>query len=219
MSPLRWALVPLLAASTALFVVGVIAERSSTDAHTEPASAHDGESGEAAREPAGAREEGEASSAGEAGHAEAAAGKTHTDTNEAVLGVDIESTPLIVLAVVLGLVLPALVATRFGRLPDVLAAVAAVALVWAALDVREVVHQLDGSRTGIAVVAIVVAVLHFAVALLAGAMAGAGGSRMAVRPVALARSPRDRPLRRVVHRRRYRRDRRCLPRVGRDQGR
>jgi hypothetical protein len=173
-SPLRWALVPLLVASTALFVVGVIAERSSTDAHTEAASAHDGESGEAARGAAGAHEEGEASSAGEAGHAEAAAGETHTDTNEAVLGVDIESTPLIVLAVVLGLALAALVATRFGRLPAVLAAVAAVALAWAALDVREVVHQLDESRTGIAVVAIVVAVLHFAVALLAGAMAARG---------------------------------------------
>ena len=171
MSPLRWALVALLVASTALFAVGVMAERSSTDAHTEPASAHVGESGEAARERTGAHEEREGSSAGEAGDAEPAAGEPHTDTNEAVLGVDIESTPLIVLAVVFGLALAALAATRFGRLLAVLAAVAAVALAWAALDMREVVHQLDESRTGTAVVATLVTALHFAVALLAGAMA------------------------------------------------
>jgi hypothetical protein len=170
-SPLRWTLVALLVGSTALFAVAVIAEHSSTEPYTGPASAHVGESGEAAGEPANAHEEGEGSNAGEAGHAEGTAGETHTDTNEAVLGVDIESTPLIVLAVVFGLALAALAATRFGRLPAVLVAVAAVALAWAALDVREVVHQLDESRTGIAVVAIVVAVLHLAVALLAGAMA------------------------------------------------
>jgi hypothetical protein len=115
-SPLRWTLVALLVASTALFAVGLIAERSSTDAHTEPASAHVGESGEAARGRTSAHEEREGSSAGEAGHAEGAAGETHADRNEAVRGVDIESTPLIVLAVVLGLALAALAATRFGRL-------------------------------------------------------------------------------------------------------
>ena len=43
-----------------------------------------------------------------------------------------------------------------------LIAVALIAIAWAALDVREVVHQLDESRTGIAVIAIAVAVLHLA---------------------------------------------------------
>jgi hypothetical protein len=173
-SGLRWTLVALLVASTALFAVGVIAERSSTDEHSKPASAHVGESGEAAGEPAGAHEEGEGSSASEAGHAEGAAGDTGTETNEAVLGVDIESTPLIVLAVIAGLGLAALAATPFGRRPAVLLAVALIALAWAALDVREVVHQLDESRSGIAVVALVVAVVHLTVALLAGAMAVRG---------------------------------------------
>jgi hypothetical protein len=166
-SPLRWTLVALLVASTALFAVGVIAERSSTDAPSEPASAHVGESGE----PAGAHESGEGSSGGEAGHAEGPAGETHADANEAVLGLNTESTPLIVLAWIVGLGLAALAATRFGRLPAVLLAVALIALAWAALDVREVVHQLDESRTGIAVLAAIVAVLHLAAGLLAGAMA------------------------------------------------
>lgn len=170
MSPLRWTLVALLVASTALFTVGVIAERSSTDTHTEPASTQVGESGEPTGAPAGAHEEGEGSSAGEAGHAETAAGETRAEENETLLGVDVESTPLIVLAAIVGLGLAALAASRFGRRPAVLLAVAVIAFAWAALDVREVVHQLDESRTGIAVVAIVVAVLHLAAALLAGVL-------------------------------------------------
>jgi hypothetical protein len=116
-SRLRWTLVALLVASTALFAVGVIAERSSTDEHSEPASAQIGERGEAASEPAGAHEEGEGSSTGEAGHAETAAGDTDTKTDEAVLGVNVESTPPIVLAVIVGLALAAVAATRLGRLP------------------------------------------------------------------------------------------------------
>jgi hypothetical protein len=157
-SRLRWTVVALLVASTALFAVGVIAERSSTDAHSDPASVHVGEG----------------LSANEAGHTETAARDTDTETNEAVLGVNIESTPLLALAVILGLGLAVLTATRLGRPPAVLLALAVIALAWVALDVREVVHQLDESRTGIAIIAIVVAVLHLTVALLAGAMAVRG---------------------------------------------
>jgi hypothetical protein len=162
MSPRRWTLVALLVASTALFAVAVIVERSNSDTHTEPTSAHVGEAGEV---PAGEHAEG-----GE-GHDETTAGDAHTATNEAVLGVNIESTPLIVLAVIFGLALAALAAAPFGGLPAVLLAVALIALAWAALDVREVVHQLDESRTGIALLAIIVAVLHLATAQLAGRIA------------------------------------------------
>jgi hypothetical protein len=52
-----------------------------------------------------------------------------------------------------------------------LLAIAAVALVWAILDVREVVHQLDESRTGVALIAMVVAVLHLAAAAVSGHLA------------------------------------------------
>jgi hypothetical protein len=85
-----------------------------------------------------------------------------------VLGVDAESTPLLVLAVLAGLALSVAAASELGRRRNFLLAVVVIALAWAALDVREVMHQIDESRAGIAAVAIAVAVLH----LLAGAVAG-----------------------------------------------
>jgi hypothetical protein len=141
-SPLRWILVALLVASTALFAVGVIAERSDAG---EPATVH-------------------SESADEGAHADKnAAG----DSREVVLGVDVESTPLVVVAVIVGLALAVLAATRLGELAGVLAAIALIALAWAALDVREVLHQADESRTAVALVAATVAALHLAVAPVA----------------------------------------------------
>lgn len=52
-----------------------------------------------------------------------------------------------------------------------LLAVAAIALAWAALDVREVVHQLDESNTGLVLIAIGIAILHAAAAGLAARLA------------------------------------------------
>jgi hypothetical protein len=146
-SPVRWALVVLLAASTILFAVGVIAERSPAT-HAE---ASNGESGEAA-----------------AARDEAAESASEADEDERLLGIDLESTPLVVLAVLAGLGLAVLAATRVGRASGFLLAVAVIALVWAVLDIREVAHQLDESRTGIALVAIAVAVLHLATAVISG---------------------------------------------------
>jgi hypothetical protein len=171
MSPLRWTLVALLVASTALFAVGVIAERSSRDTHTEPAAAHASETGGESGEPAGAHGEGGASQAtasGEAGHVESGTG--HTES-ERLLGVDVESTPLVVLAVLAGLALAALAASRIGLRHGFLLAVVVIGLAWAALDIREVVHQLDESRTGVAVVAMAVAALHLTVAAISGRLA------------------------------------------------
>ena len=153
MSPLRWALVALLVASTALFAAGAIAERSDAGGHREVAGAEVGEHQEGAE--AGERQEG-AEAAGE---------------DESLLGIDLESTPLIGLAAVVGLGLAALAATRYGRIRAFLGLVAAIAIAWAALDVREFLHQLDESRTGIAVVAITVAILHVAAAAVSGRLA------------------------------------------------
>ncbi len=174
MSPLRRTLVALLVASTALFAVGVIAEHS-TDTHTEPAAAHAAETGGESGESAGAHGEGgasEATASGEAGHAETSgeSGAAHAE-GERLLGVDVESTPLVVLAVLAGLALAALAASRIGLLRGFLFTVVVIALAWAALDIREVVHQLDESRTGIAVVAIAVAALHLTVAVISGRLA------------------------------------------------
>jgi hypothetical protein len=174
MSPLRWTLVALLFASTALFAVGVIAERSSKDTHTEPAAAHAEETGGEGGEPAGAHGEGggsEATTSGETGHVKPA---TEHDEPERLLGVDVESAPLVVLAVLEGLALAALAASRIGLRRGFLLTVVVIALAWAALDIREVVHQLDESRTGIAVVAMTVAALHLAVAAIC--------ERLATRP-------------------------------------
>lgn len=171
MSPLRWTLVALLVASTALFAVGVIAERSSTDTHTEPAAAHAAETGGESGEAAGAHSEGggsEATTSGKTGHAESA---TEHAERERLLGVDVESTPLVVLAVLGGLALAALAASRVGLRRGFLLTVVVIGLAWAALDIREVVHQLDESRTGVAVVAMAVAALHLAVAAISGRLA------------------------------------------------
>jgi Flp pilus assembly protein TadB len=163
MSRLRWTLVALLVASTALFAVGVSLERSDEDTHDEPATeltrASAGEHAE------GAGEEGERRRAEPAGHSE-------SGESDTVLGVDVESTQLVVLAVLAGLALAALVASRFGRLRGALLAVAAIALAWAVLDVREVVHQVDESNTGIAIVAALVTVLHVAAAATAARLSG-----------------------------------------------
>jgi hypothetical protein len=140
---LRLTLIALLVVSTALFAAGAIAERSSrADEHAEPAVHESGES------PA------EAESAG-----------------ERLLGIDTESTPLLVLAVIGGLALAALAATRRGRLASVLLAIAVIAVIWAALDAREAVHQLDEARTGIAAIAIVVAAGHLSAAAIAARLA------------------------------------------------
>jgi uncharacterized membrane protein YdbT with pleckstrin-like domain len=90
---MRWTLVALLTASTVLLAVGVIAERSSTDRHAEPAAARAAESRSEAAEPEDAHEGDEA---------------------ERLLGVEVESTPLVLLAVVGGLALAALAATSVG---------------------------------------------------------------------------------------------------------
>ena len=153
---MRGLLVVLLVLSTALFAAGVIAERASGDEHAgtpagEEVQAHTGEESATHSEEPG-------------------------EENEAVLGIDLESTPLVVLAVVVGLVAAALAATRYGTVPGFLGAVAVVALAWAVLDVREVFHQLDESQTGIAIVAAVVAALHLGVAAVSGRLAQRTGA-------------------------------------------
>lgn len=163
MAPLRLTLVALLATATIPFAIGVIAERSTGETHSEPATAEIGEP------ESGHAEAGESGESAEAGHSEQA---TEEAEDERVLGVDVESTPLIVLAVLVGLGLAAAAATPLGRLRGFLLAVAVIALAWAALDVREAVHQLDESQTAIAVLALLVAALHLAASAVSGRLAG-----------------------------------------------
>jgi len=78
---------------------------------------------------------------------------------------------MIALAIIGGLALTILTLSPLGAVRTVLLALALGALAWSALDVREVVHQANESRTDLAIVAGVVAALHAAAAALAAWLA------------------------------------------------
>jgi hypothetical protein len=140
-------LLPLLiAAASVLFAIGAAIEPSNH--HDEGVSAESAEHVEGESAEAHAQEAGGES--GEAG-----------DENEDLFGVDVESTPLVVLAVVGSLALALAAYVRPGWRP-LLLVIAIAMLAFAALDVRELVHQLDESNGGVAVIAAVVAALHLA---------------------------------------------------------
>ena len=163
-------LVALIVAATAAFVVGVVLERHQTANEPRETPAHRAaEAGTESR----TGESGESEPTGEAAAHPAPGGRA--ESSEKLLGVDPESTGLLVVAVVVSLLLAAAVSWRGGS-PLVLAVVAAAMAAFCALDIREVVHQVSESRTGLAVLAGVVAALHGAAALVAGrAAAGARG--------------------------------------------
>lgn len=144
---LRWLLAVLLASSTVLFAVGVALERNSADTHATGVEERRGEAHSEAAEQA------------ERAAAQAAEG-------ERVAGIDLESTPLVVLAVAFGLALTVAVLTRLGQDRRVLVAIGLVMLAWAVLDGAEVAHRLEESNGGIAALASVVAVLHLAAAVV-----------------------------------------------------
>jgi hypothetical protein len=85
------------------------------------------------------------------------------------LGVDVEAAPFVALAAVASLAL-ALAAWLRPRAAALLALVAVAMLAFALLDVREVFHQVDESRTGLALLAGAVAALHAGAAAVAGRM-------------------------------------------------
>ena len=168
---LRVVPVGLLVAATAAFVVGVSVERAQGENHVEPASAVEGEAGEASH----AGEAGEAGDAGhqsgEAAHAEESAG-AHADEggSETFLGIDFEAVPFIVLAAAFSLALAVAVWLRPGSRP-LLVLVALAMVAFTALDVRDVVHQLDEDNGGLALLAAAVAALHLGAATIAVTLA------------------------------------------------
>ena len=194
MTTARRVLVGLILAATAAFVVGVVLERheSRNEAAETPAQraaehatsgttsqhSESGESGEGGGESAEHRDSGESgerashketsetTNATIRGESTTTETTTHSEASEKLLGVNPESTGLLVVAVVASLLLAAGV-WWLGTSPLVLGAVAVAMAVFGALDVREVVHQADESRTGLMLLAALVAVLHFAAAALA----------------------------------------------------
>jgi hypothetical protein len=102
-----------------------------------------------------------------------------------LLGVNPEALSLVIIAVIVSVLLAA--AIWFRRITLVLVAIAVFGLVFAALDVREVLHQVDESRTNLIVIAGVLIGLHLLVAGLAAVGLLAGPARR--RPTADDRSP------------------------------
>ena len=154
---LQGGLVVLLVGSAILFLVGSTIERNHR--HHEAAAKSSEVSG------------GEKSTSGETGGEGSKPSESHTqptsgEAGAKILGVNTESLALSIVAVLLSFVLAGVV--WLGRWPRlVLLAVFGFGLVFAAGDGRELVHQLDESNTGLASVAVILLVLHLAVAGLA----------------------------------------------------
>ncbi len=150
--PARWWLSALLLAGAALFTVGAVRERSSGDHHLETAA------------PAST---GVAAETGDEG-AEATASATirpATESSEGtVLGINPESTALVVLAVAASAALAA--ALLRWRRREVVFATIAFAGLFTVFDVAEVFHQSERSRTGLLLVALAVAFTHAGSTLL-----------------------------------------------------
>ena len=141
----------LLAMATVFFLWGSFAERSShpdTSTGTKATTGQHTEGGESAAQ-----------------HASEGNTPGVTETEYRPLGINLESTPLIVAAAVISFGLAGLVAFRPGR--TVLLLVVFVASGFVALEIVEVVHQANVSKTGLLVLALIAAVLHAAVAVLA----------------------------------------------------
>ena len=160
--PLRAWLAALLVASALLFFAGIYLERGTTATETPVSTV-----------PSGNPEASPAEGGGEAGHSDApaasAGGAGETDVEHAAearpFGIDLESPILVGAAIVISLVL-ALAALRMTS-PLVPVAIVGFALLVMLFDLLEVNHQLGASRSGIALIAGILAALHFVTALLA----------------------------------------------------
>jgi hypothetical protein len=136
----------LLLASTAFFVMGVVQEhrRTESEQHRISEGAHADEGAQRAEETPDPNSE---------------LPPSLHDT-ESVFGIDLEATWLIGLAGAVSVLLA--LAVLVARSRALLLVVAAVCIVFVALDVREVVHQLDSSSAGLVVIAVVTALGHLA---------------------------------------------------------
>lgn len=155
----------LFGIATILFVWGAFAERSGHDAETKRHSTPGGEqagNGESAEQ-----------RANETG-SNATATEASGETEYRPLGIDLESTPLVVAAAAMSLLVAALVAFRPSRVT--LLAVVIVGAGFTALELLEVIHQADQNRIGLLILALAAGILHAAAALLAASslLANAG---------------------------------------------
>jgi hypothetical protein len=171
----------MLVLATIVFVIGIAVERSVAGEASEvrpaetAATSGNEASEEAAEEGAEGHDESEEAeeaneAEGEGADARAAEGaEPHSEEREAsetILGINPESTGAIAVAVVISLLLAATL--WFWGTPAVLGTAIVFALFFAALDLREVAHQVSEARSGLAALALLAAVLHVGVAAVAG---------------------------------------------------
>lgn len=142
---MRWLLGTLLIAAAALFAIGIATEG---DVHDETVASVEASEHDEATEAAAHNERAEAS-----------------ETGEQIFGLNLESTPLVVLAVIISLALAAATWRTDHKL--ILLVTGLFAAGFAVLDVAEFSHQIKQSAATIAVIAAIIAVLHAAAALLA----------------------------------------------------
>lgn len=154
----------VIVVATIGFAIGVSIEKSETHSESgETAAQLEAEGAESTE-----AEESEEAHAGEAGVTES---EGESEESEELLGINLESTPLVVLAIIGSLVLAAAAWLR----PDLgwlLSLVAVAMLAFAVLDVREVFAKLDEDESGLAALAGLVAALHLVAAGIAGRMIG-----------------------------------------------
>jgi hypothetical protein len=155
----------LFVVTAALFVIGVSTEpghNESTEA-TETTAARS--EGAEATEPEGAHDEGsdETSESGEEPHSEG------TGEDETVLGIDVESRVNVTLAVIVSLALA--IGLWFRPVRPVAITAVVFAVLFAVLDIAEVIHQLDDDQTGAAALAAVIAAGHVLAAGASGVVA------------------------------------------------
>ena len=174
----RWLLSSLLIAGAALFAIGVAAERNATDTHTETGTetVNTSETGTKATAPTGEVAE---AGGGEVAHIDETIGEGtapkaepageaagHSESSsETFLGLNLESTPLVIIAAAASTTLAVLNWRRNVR--ALLVATMAFALVLAVFDIAEVAHQIKESRAGLALLAATIALVHVAVTIVA----------------------------------------------------
>jgi hypothetical protein len=164
MKVVRVVVAALLAASAVVFAIGVSVERSQSTHHDETApsagagATPQGAEGSAAREAAEKKPRVATDQA-------ASATETGGESTEKVFGINTESVGLVVAVVIASLLLAAIALAV--RSPLVLGIIIVVALAAAVFDAREIAHQLDESRNGVATLAALTMTLHLLAALVA----------------------------------------------------
>lgn len=153
-SRFRVSMAVLLLLGSAVFAIGVAVERSDGDHHQESTS-----------QELGAPEGSEGREAAERRGRVEAAESSGDESSEEVFGINTESTGVVVAAVIISLLLA--LAALLVRSPLVLGLIVVVVLGAIAFDVREVMRQVDESRTDVATLAALTAVLHMLTAIVA----------------------------------------------------